>query len=159
MFVVIYLQEYPLFYFYSMPHISSKKLEQKIYDRIFASMVEAIAKTKNTQESKALVTMLLTPTERTMLAKRYALILMLKRGVRPMYIHQTLKISLTTVAKFGAYMDIVIPVSQRKYTKVTKKEASLWNDIEKWLRLGMPPRFGPGRWRGLYRQFPGTPSR
>ncbi len=142
-----------------MPHVSSKKLEQKIYDRIFAGMVEAIAKTKNTQESKALVTMLLTPTERMMLAKRYALVLMLERGVRPMYIHRTLKISLSTVARFSARIDAAVPAVEKRRAKATKKEVSLWNDVEKLLRLGMPPRFGPGRWRGLYRQFPIKSSR
>lgn len=83
-----------------MPHVSSRKLNKKIYQKIGDEFVGFVLDLKSSKETKSFLTNLLTKTERIMLAKRLAVIGMLLKGYSFEAIQQTLQVSPATVDKF-----------------------------------------------------------
>ncbi|MEK7503219.1 MAG: Trp family transcriptional regulator [Patescibacteria group bacterium] len=83
-----------------MPHVSSKKLNKKIYQKIGDEFIQFVLELKSSSDAKSFLTNLLTKTERIMLAKRLAVICMLMRGYSFEAIQQTLQVSPATVDKF-----------------------------------------------------------
>lgn len=83
-----------------MPHVSSRKLNKKIYQKIGDEFVGFVLELKSSTETKSFLTNLLTKTERIMLAKRLAVIGMLLKGYSFEAIQQTLQVSPATVDKF-----------------------------------------------------------
>lgn len=83
-----------------MPHVSRKKLNKKIYQKIGDEFVQFVLDLKSSSEAKSFLTNLLTKTERIMLAKRLAVIGMLFKGYSFEAIQQTLQVSPATVDKF-----------------------------------------------------------
>ena len=83
-----------------MPHVSRKKLNKKIYQKIGEEFIQFVLELKSSKDAKSFLTNLLTKTERIMLAKRLAVIGMLIRGYSFEAIQQTLEVSPATVDKF-----------------------------------------------------------
>ena len=61
-----------------MPHVSRKRVKKDIFKRMSNEFIENIASLKNSSEIRGFLNELLTPTERIMLAKRMAAILILE---------------------------------------------------------------------------------
>lgn len=83
-----------------MPHVSHKKLNKKIYQKIGDQFIEFVLELKSSGDAKSFLTNLLTKTERIMLAKRLAVICMLIRGYSFEAIQQVLQVSPSTVDRF-----------------------------------------------------------
>src|SRR3989344_7744615 len=83
-----------------MPHISQKRVKRHVFKRMSDEFVKTISSLKSSSEIRGFLNELLTPTERMMLAKRLAMILMLKKGYSFLIIRRTLKLSPSTVARF-----------------------------------------------------------
>ena len=129
-----------------MPHVSRKKLKKKVFIKIGEQLSDTIAKANSAQELKWIFKELVTPTERIMLAKRLAIILMLERGYSFDIIQKTLKVTPQTIVRFwkiskqSSYKPILKEISAGKIKR------NFWQELEENILLGMPPR---GRQRQL----------
>lgn len=122
-----------------MPHLSRKTLRRKTFTRISSDLITLIAGLKSKREIKTFLTELLTPTERIMLAKRLAIIFMLKRDYGFEVIWRTLHVSPSTVARFWK------ETKKHSYHTISRKindekaKEEFWNSFERALLTGMPP--------------------
>lgn len=89
-----------------------------------------------------------------MLSKRLALIFMLQNHYPFSVIERTLKMSPSTVVRFWKQLqenNFYVVASHIKKTKTPQAgRKSFWDDLEKMLLIGMPPR-GRRRWETLNR--------
>jgi len=130
-----------------MTHVSSKKLNPRFLEKLFVKLLAVLGRAENKNTLSLVANELFTSTEKIMLAKRLAIILLLANNIPQHRITETLKVSPTTVAKASLGIEI------GKYAailKVSKKEKI---DLEKlvWniLYVGgiMPPMVGEKYWR------------
>lgn len=122
-----------------MPHVSQKKLKRKNFNRISDQFIQTIATLKSPKETQRFIKELLTKTEQIMLAKRLAILFMLKHGYSFTQIEKTLKVTPNTVARYWKQ-------NQKKaFTSITRdiaKDAGkqeFWKELESTLLFGMPP--------------------
>lgn len=135
-----------------MPHVSKKKLDQEIFEKIFRKLVLVLEKAQNKNRLMSVLSELLTETEKIMLAKRLAIVLMLFGDTPQHRISEALFVSPSTITRtslnieLGKYDTII---------NISKKERL---DLEKivWLLLTaggiMPPRVGRKYWRKYERR-------
>lgn len=131
-----------------MPHISKQKLDSKTQVKLFkqlTSLCTAVSK-KGTQD---FLDNLLTDTEKLMLSKRLAAVIMLHEGYSQYAVEHTLALSSSTIAKIrteytsGKFDSICAAFSKQKHEK-----EEFWHTIEVLSRLGMPSMTGD-RWKFL----------
>jgi uncharacterized protein YerC len=130
-----------------MPHISKKKLGKKTVGKIFSKLIILLGKARNHREISNILDELFTETEKIMMAKRLALILMLDGNIPHQRIQEVLTMSPSTIAR------LYFGIERGKYEfirNIAKKDRV---DLEKimWLMLTaggiMPPRGGRKYWR------------
>ncbi|TSC57391.1 MAG: hypothetical protein Greene041679_336 [Parcubacteria group bacterium Greene0416_79] len=98
----------------------------------------------------------LTPTERLMIAKRLAAIVMLCREYSGYKIHTVLKVSPSTVARLktrleeGAFPYLAKLFRGPQEIKQKKEASDFWDALYTFILMGMPPRVGKGRWKFLF---------
>src|SRR3989344_1715740 len=88
-----------------MPHISKQRIQIDVYRQIQKQLIRVLSDLSRDESKNVFVSELLTYTERIMLAKRLAVLLMLKRGNTMYEIAQKLKVSSSTVARLENAMD------------------------------------------------------
>lgn len=131
-----------------MPHISSEKINEKIYRRIFSQLANVVSKAKSHQ-ADALLTSILTETEQVMLSKRLAAAVMFSEGYSRYAIEKTLMISSSTAARlYSAYENGLYDGVLNIIKKDKKQKEEFWQSLEVLLRLGMPS-MGKDRWKHL----------
>ena len=139
-----------------MPHISKRRLKQETFRSMKKSFTNLMAAPRNPRLTQLLLNDVLTATERIMLAKRLAAIVMLCRGYSSYKIHMVLKLSPSTVARLEArlengafpYLESLFRGSRSK--KLLKEAENFWDSLFKIILMGMPPRAGKGRWKFLF---------
>ena len=130
-----------------MPHISNKKLNARLSEKLFGKLVSVLGKAQDKQYLNNVMNELFTSTEKIMLAKRLAIVLMLVNNIPQHRIVDILKVSPTTVAKASLRIEI------GKYTTILNISKREKIDLEKivWqiLTVGgiMPPKVGRKYWR------------
>lgn len=132
-----------------MPHISAKKLKRETLNKLYNEFGKAFEKSVRKSGTRFFLADLLTKTEKIMLAKRFAVIYMLSEGVPTSYIAESLGMSYTTIFRMSLKYDIGKYSSLLKTIKDDKND--IWEILEKILRAGLPPRYGRGRWKFLYK--------
>lgn len=131
-----------------MPHVSKRKLNQKTFDRIFKKLVTVLEHAQNKKKFVSVLDELLTKTEKIMLSKRLATVLLLFGDTPQHRIAEALIISPTTVSKIALRVEI------GKYDSIKNISTREKVDLEKviWLLLTaggvLPPRTGGRYWRG-----------
>jgi len=135
-----------------MPHISRKRVKKNIFKRMTNEFINTISGLKTRDDISGFLRELLTPTERVMLAKRLAIIMMLKRGYSFRAIEKALKVSPSTSSRFWKMtktqpFDVIM-----KGIKTKEEKKKFWEEIERLLRMGLPPR-GRGRWTNVMRML------
>lgn len=109
-----------------MPHISSKKLKRKVFLKISDEFINFLANKKSPSDIKIPLSELLTETERIMLAKRLALLIMLKKNFSFSKIANVLHVSPSTIERywketkkkqFASISQHVLQLDQTKKTK------------------------------------------
>ena len=126
-----------------MPHLSKKYIDQKVFLDIYRHFHDALVSLKNKNESGKLIRELLTPTERVMIAKRVAMVYMLRKGHSSYEIEKVLKVSSSTVARYNLkhdFKEFAFLVSIFKKNEVL---GVIFNTIEKFLSSRSR---GKGRW-------------
>jgi Trp operon repressor len=134
----------------TMPHVSRKKIPLKIWQTIWKDLVGKVSVARHPKETRALLGGLLTKTEKVMLAKRLAAIILISRGYSPYEVSQILCMSDSTTKRFSAGVDL------KKFSEliafVEKQRGSFWESVEQLLRVGLPP-YGKGRWRRMHTTY------
>lgn len=99
-----------------MTHVSKVHLERKTLERIRKNLLNILF---SKQGGKRILDVLLTPTERIMLAKRLALIVMIERGYSYYEIWKTLKVSTSTIKRMHARLEagLFVPIQQALISK------------------------------------------
>lgn len=133
-----------------MPHVSSKKLKKETLDKLYSQFGKALEQSAQRSGTKFFIGNLLTKTEKIMLAKRFAVIYLLSQEVPVSYIAESLGMSPTTIFKMSLKHDVGKYSSLLK-TLGEKDKTNIWGILEKILRAGLPPRYGRGRWKFLYK--------
>lgn len=90
-----------------MPQVSRRFLQSKVQRKMDDLLVELIGRCRSREEAAGFAAALLTPTEKTMIAKRLAITLMLSKGHSPGDIDDILKVSIATVYKVKGWMSTV----------------------------------------------------
>ena len=80
-----------------MPQISKRYVKPAVKEKIDNLFIECIAECKNQKEAANFINVLLTKTEKTVIAKRVAIALMLTKGYTATEIDEKLKVSQATV--------------------------------------------------------------
>ena len=102
-----------LWYGMYMTYVSPKPLSNKILKRIGDLLVAEIARAKTSPQARTFIEALLTDSEYIMLAKRFAIVVLLSEGASYRYIQNVLRVSLATVfriqqlRKKGIFNDLV----------------------------------------------------
>ena len=130
-----------------MPHISKRRLSKKTGGKIFSKLITVLGHARNHKDLACELNELLTETEKIMLAKRLAIILMLDGDIPQHRIAEALSVSTSTVTRFSLNLE----KGRYDFIRNISKKDKL--DIEKiiWLLLTvggiMPPRAGRRYWR------------
>ena len=130
-----------------MPHVSKRKLDKETFDKIFKKLVLILEYAQNKKKFVSVLEEILTGTEKVMLAKRVAIVLLLLGDIPQYRISKALIVSPTTVAKMS------LQVEEGKYDSIKNISTKEKIDLEKvvWLLLTaggiLPPRVGGKYWR------------
>lgn len=133
---------------YVMPHISKRKIDKKNFERLIEEFIRSLERSFKQNKTKKVLFEFLTYTERTMLAKRLAVIAMLSKGVSTYAIADVLKMSPSTIDR------MFLKYNKGKYKELIKHalgKKDIWEIINSILTGGgiMPPKVGGKRWRHL----------
>ncbi len=88
-----------------MARISRNKVKDEVLEKLFDLFFEIVGKKSNKAEFGKIVSDILSPTERIMIAKRIAIVYLLLKDIDYHNICFALKVSLATVAKFKLLME------------------------------------------------------
>lgn len=122
-----------------MTQVSKFKLRDDVWDRIFALFGESLLSLKNKKELNSFLGDFLSPTERIMLAKRFAITVLLAKGNDYQAIRNLLRVTPSTIAK----MNLQIKYSGKGLAPVIenilKKDATriIWEEIKSLLDVPM----------------------
>lgn len=137
-----------------MPHISVRKLHNNALDQLFDKLTQAITHLNGRAEVDLFFNDLLTRTERIMLAKRLAIVLMLDKEYTFAQISSVLKVSEATVSVMRERADHGgrgFQLIMRRFEK-DKNINEFFEKIEKLFNaLALPPKVGKGRWKNVLR--------
>lgn len=128
-------------------------MHQTFEGELFTQLVKVLTRVKE-KEGNDFLRAFFTDEERVMLAKRIAVVGMLRDDISTYRITQALKMSSSTVARMkreyeaGRYDALAHTLGTSK-----REREEFWKTLEVILRAGMPPR-GKGRWEWLKNHRP-----
>ena len=139
-----------------MPHLSKQKIKKEVATVLNDQLLTFLSVARTKGEAQVLATELLTDTERLMLGKRLAIIVMLERDYSFTQIEELLAVTPQTIGRI--YKELMagkhakLARYAREYTKHFRKN-TFWDSFDRLLRAGMPPRAGKGRWKTLRKRL------
>jgi len=126
-----------------MTQISKYPLDQEIEQEIFHKFWRSVSSLRDSDSVASFFTDFLTDTEEIMLAKRFAIAVLLLRGKRPRDIKKILHVSDTATSTVGAWLKNVKPKTLVTLERVIKE--SKWEDFIDKIEGAidsLPPRYG-----------------
>lgn len=135
-----------------MPHVSRKKIKKEIATELADQFLTFLSTAQSKAEARILANELLSQTERVMLAKRLAIVVLLVRGYSFQQIGESLGVTPQTVTRIwhglkeGKYQKVARYA--REHTRHFKQETFM-DAFIRVIHIGMPPRVGRGRWKSL----------
>ena len=141
-----------------MPHVSRKKIKKEIATELADQFLTFLSLAQTKKEARILANELLSQTERVMLAKRLATVVLLIRGYSFTQIEDALGVTRQTVIRIWKAM------KEGKYDKITRyarehtkhfKQETFMDELIRVIHFGMPPRAGKGRWKFLNKSLSG----
>lgn len=130
-----------------MPHVSGKKLKREVSERIEGRLIETLVGLEGSA-ADAVLRELFTATERTMFAKRLAMVFMLAQDFSSYRISKLLNVSPITATRMrdkiqkGEYGHIV------SLLKNKQNREKIWVELEAMFRVSIPA-MGRGQWYWL----------
>lgn len=94
-----------LVYYTYMPHVSRFKLDKKTESNLVNTFELVLAKLSKEEQIREFLFSMLSSTERLMLAKRLAIVVLLKEGVPQTKVAQTLHVTRVTVGKMQLLLE------------------------------------------------------
>ena len=88
-----------------MPHVSQRQLDKKVEKELLKTLDLVLTKLTKEEEMQSFLLSLTTPTEKLMLAKRLAMIILLKEGYSQSQIAAMLHVTRGTVFKMQLFME------------------------------------------------------
>ncbi|PCI29755.1 hypothetical protein COB55_01620 [Candidatus Wolfebacteria bacterium] len=137
-----------------MPHVSQKKLSDQKNKEIYFDFLHIFTDKGTGHSRKKMLGELLTPTEKVMLAKRLAIVVLLHKGVSTYQIENALKVSPSTTARIRLQVEVGFYNEISKYVSKKGSGKDFLDILEKVIYAGMPPRVGGNRWKWLDKIFP-----
>ena len=140
-----------------MAQVSKYPLSKDIEERMFDVFWQTIAGLKTKQSVKKFLHDLLSPTEKTMLAKRLGIAILLLKGYDYRSISHALKVSTATIMLINNWLKTGGEGYKMVIKKLLKqeKQAEFWDNLEEKLSQVFPPRYGTdwkkarqGEWKG-----------
>ena len=126
-----------------MPHISPRPVSKKVLDQIYKVLfITATSRLISKAKQERFFHELLTPTEKIMLGKRLAAIVLLEKGLNPHTVGKALQLSPTTTTKLqnkiekGACKNIIAVYALHKKGAVTRYLEQLLSPLP---RYGISP--------------------
>lgn len=135
-----------------MPHVSSNKLDREVLRSLHDRLIELLAGITQRTDLSDVLADLLTKTERTMIAKRLAIVVMLHKRYPFAVISRTLKVSEATISVMKDRMDRGGRGFEKALARLEKerKLEALLAKLDRIISLfALPPIAGRGRWRFL----------
>ncbi|MEK7144729.1 MAG: Trp family transcriptional regulator [Patescibacteria group bacterium] len=135
-----------------MTHISRKRIKKDVATELANQFLTFLSIARSKAEASVLANEILSQTERVMLAKRLAIIVLLVRGYSFKQIEGALGVTPQTITRIwrglkdGQYTRIARYA--REHTRHFKKETFM-EEFIRIIHIGMPPRVGRGRWKFL----------
>ena len=132
-----------------MTRISKFKVKGELLEKLGLLVFEIVGNSSNKSEFDLILTDLLSPTERIMIAKRIAIVYLILKNIDYRQISETLKVSQATISKFRLLMERsegLIPAFQRILAK--DKIVSILENI--FAGLFSPGRYGVN-WKNAWR--------
>jgi len=136
-----------------MPHISKRKINKKTYRKLNRKLIATFEDAHKKQGFTRVFRELFTYTEKIMLTKRLAIILLLDKEIPQHRIVDILHVSPSTVAKMSLNLEkgkyeAILQISKEKKTEFL-------DFIEFLLTAGgtLRPRAGRGRWKKIFKDF------
>lgn len=134
-----------------MPQVSRFPLKREVWEKISGLFFQALVAANNKKAAQVFVEGFLAPTERVMLAKRFAVLFLLEKGVEGAEIANFLKMSTSTVSRLRLWQKN-LDAQQRELLRriLLKREVkNLLIDILKtFLYEGPPPKGADWKKRG-----------
>lgn len=124
-----------------MPQVSRRKLDKEVKQKIYESFYKALG-LLGEKDAKYFVNDLLTPTEKIMIAKRFAIAILLSQEWSYDAIRETLKVTQTTISSVSRVLTFSTGL-KLAIVKLAKSEAwrAWWQDVESLLyRLSSPSK-------------------
>lgn len=135
-----------------MVNISKKKLKPSIEKAILDEFLRHVQRNKDSSHVKEFLFEFLTSAERTQLAKRFAIVVMLLRGYSFIQIQKTLQVSPPTIVKQWKNLKngklAHLRSDDMRFGHAIVKN-SLSDSLMTLLKEGPPPKVGKGRWNFL----------
>lgn len=88
-----------------MPQISQRKLKNGLTSKLFDIYFQIVCSVQNQKDFSSVFLDLFSPTERLMIAKRIAIMLLIIKDIDYRSICKVLKVSITTVCKYRMLID------------------------------------------------------
>ncbi len=127
-----------------MAHLSKKELPSETVATIHRQLLSLFS-SHNRNVAKVVTEEFLTETERLMLAKRLAIVMMLNEEISYYRISRTLAVSTSTIKRLHTELLNENFSATLKLANNKKGRENFWKALETILQAGMPPR-GKGRW-------------
>ncbi len=130
-----------------MPHISSKRLNKDLSEKLFKDFIGVLNKAQSKHIFQKIIDEILTSTEKEMLAKRIAIVIMLDSRIPQHSIVDMLNVSPSTVAIASSRIEMH---KYKNILNVCKKEKNGLEEIVRdFLTVGglMPSKLGKRYWK------------
>lgn len=127
-----------------MSQISKRLLKPEVEEKIRGLLVECVNRCRDQQTTANFIDVLLTDTEKTMIAKRIAIALMLLKGYSPVEIDEKLKVSLGTIYtvqgwlayKGAEYKSLLVEIVREDEGREKEHKLAVWEAEETTPRWG-----------------------
>lgn len=125
-----------------MSQVSKRILPKQVQERLFQNFWELFADIKKPRDVQTFLEDFLSPTEKVMLTKRMAIVILLSKGHDHRSISSMLKVSTSTVAKIALFLKIKSPGFQLLIRKYLQKQSfkKMVEELERYFY-----RFQPGQ--------------
>lgn len=124
-----------------MPKVSINKLPERTYKKLFTLLPEMINACRSANQANSFVNALFSSSEKTMIAKRIAIILLLSKGKSYETISAKLKVSQGTIAKMAEIISHADKEFVGEFEKVVHSDVAsdFWNELGYKLETLLPP--------------------
>lgn len=137
-----------------MPQVSKYRLDKNVEARLFDLFWRSLTRLGSPRETAEFFTDLLTSTEKIMLAKRYTVAVLLKKGYSPKHIHDVLKVSFTTIGTVAGWLKNLNPATKKILEKHLKDEtwSRFFDRLEELFDVVPPLTAYPHQKPAIYKQ-------